>query len=1035
MKDLENDFSIDNILKAAKGHLEEPEKQKSLPKISYEQKNSHALTADEVLHKSSKHMPNISLPNFDAISESQDFIVFENDIEPEAEELPIIKVADVKPSEVKPTEAKPTESKPVANIKPAAPVIEEKTAEASKKPSIAPLYERLKQAQLDKKNTRIKPIGESAVKAPAPIPEPELPKAVKTEPEKKQTENPDGIAEAAPIKETSAKPQIKLETFPSVSVSDKPETAAPLSTAAKPNVTRSNLSIDDVIRAAEKKAASNLKILYKTPVSQPKTAQVPAQNDDVRSTVIEKNNDGEVKNEGTIFKTPFTYPQSAAVKRSRVFTTPTDVGDTAPVTKVVAKEIEVNIDVIDSSITEPQEDDRLKEHTPYASQYSLADADLPNTTLFSQGKTDAIDELFDGENEIVSSAKDLPTGKTIQFEPIKSIDDFDVDNILPPAEKPAEVSSDTAAFKLTGNIEQENSPEEEPNKFEDEPFDELNDYEGVKDAKSVMSYLKSKHSSLRIRLIPTFIIAVILILLATPLADTLYTANSVLYYSLNIVLLALAAVINLPTLRGLISLFSLRPDTDSPAALSVVGSLIQVITLPLIGEGRMLFASIGALALTFNLLGKSAMLSYIKRNFALIANDTDKQSLFLIDDEERIASQLADGSVLGDALIVANRKTTNATGFLAHSFDNDPYEKHLSKIILITLIGAVAAFVGGMLSDGLSLAITLFAAVLCIGCPVTTLLLCNLPMKLANKRLNRLDSMITDFASADDIACANAITLNASDLFPAGTVNLFNMHILAPNPIDRSILEAAAIAKAAGSPLATIFNSIVGDDAELPEVDTVKYEDRMGISGWIDDKRIFIGNRALMTAHNVAPMPSLDIDKRILKSGYFPVYLATTDGPCALFIVGYEADEEISYQLRRLSAEGVTLLINSCDQNLSEEMICDYFELYSDSVKVMSPQMRRLYDNHTQPQSSMDSFAVSRSDAAGIAALFTASIRLSRIYRVSLVLHIIFLIAGVAMIAAGAFIGSADIISTLTLLLFQAVTGGIVTLIQLLYKP
>lgn len=42
---------------------------------------------------------------------------------------------------------------------------------------------------------------------------------------------------------------------------------------------------------------------------------------------------------------------------------------------------------------------------------------------------------------------------------------------------------------------------------------------------------------------------------------------------------------------------------------------------------------------------------------------------------------------------------------------------------------------------------------------------------------------------------------------------------------------------------------------------------------------------------------------------------------------------------------GITMLIDSSDPNLTEEMICDYMGLYDDSVKVMSTAGCHMYKN------------------------------------------------------------------------------------------
>lgn len=1116
MSDKDMDFSIESILKAAQsGHSEEKKAKKpsKLPSIAENptHKAPHALTPEEVLHFSEPQKPNKPLPDFDAISQSLNFVVFEQDIDPEKGETPQVDFGKQPPKEPTkaeaPTKAE-TPTKAAEPIKaepqkpqPAAPVTPIEKAQVSPTTPSGTLYERMKQLLSEQRSTAVAPTA-PVQNNPAPQkPRAEVPeKALPSEPARTapQSENANTAEKAKPLvpQEKSAPAQgtsVGDLSLPKPTADVRPREIKMTLLTPAPRHRRVSLSVEEIIASAERTAESKIKTMYSsapTPAATPsatavetkvphaKAAEVPkpvvapaapqsgkaaaepkpapkATPCDAARTPIAPPKQSTAQTNPQA-NTPQSTPTASAptpraavkatpIKRSRVFKTPTAGGTTTPATKVVTGEIPVQVDVIDQAITAQSEDHRIKAHNPYASQYSLADADLPGQgQLFATRQFDALNGLFDNEKEIVSSA--AATANTIRFDAIQDPDAAQqADVTADPREAwedefEASRRTEVEKFKLFGDNEAENAPEELPGESEpaaaasDLQPGELNDYETVDDAPSVLAYLKGKLAHISLRLIATVLITALLFILATPLCAPVRAANAVLYGVVNLLLLLLAATVNLPTMKGLISLVKLRPDTDSPAALAVCGALVQGVFVCVSAGNGVFLTALGGLALTFNLIGKRLTLSAIKANFRMIADEDDKKSVVLIDDAQA-ATPISCGSVLGEAVIVAGRKIKNATAFLFNSFAPDPYEKPLGKIMLFTLLAAVGGGVYGFVLQGAQLALTLFSALLALGCPITTALLSALPMRLAAKRLNRLGAELTGFAAAREMGYANALALEANDLFPKGTVNLYNMHILAPNPIDRSILEAAAIASRANSPLAPIFTGMNQENAPLPEVDTIKFEDKMGLSGWIGEKRIFIGNRTLMTAHNVSGLPSLDIDKRILKSGYFPIYLATTEGPCALFIVGYEADEEISNQLRRLTDEGVTLLVSSCDQNLSEEMICDYFELYPDLVKVLPGHVTPLYQQQVVPAVSEPSFAVCKSDAAGMAALVTASLRINRVYHISLVLHCILLILGFTLVFGAVYSGLAASLTAITLGIYQLVSGLLTLAVPLLYRP
>ena len=98
----------------------------------------------------------------------------------------------------------------------------------------------------------------------------------------------------------------------------------------------------------------------------------------------------------------------------------------------------------------------------------------------------------------------------------------------------------------------------------------------------------------------------------------------------------------------------------------------------------------------------------------------------------------------------------------------------------------------------------------------------------------------------------------------------------------------------------------------------------MGISGWIGERTILIGNRNLMQGHNI-PAPSASVDQKILRAGYFPVYIAVDSVPCLLFVVKYDVDPAIAHELRVLCNTGMTVVVDPKDPNTSSAMLCDYF--------------------------------------------------------------------------------------------------------------
>lgn len=536
----------------------------------------------------------------------------------------------------------------------------------------------------------------------------------------------------------------------------------------------------------------------------------------------------------------------------------------------------------------------------------------------------------------------------------------------------------------------------------------IDDYRGIEDADSVRTDLAAGKVSLLARLFSTAAITAILAIIGFGFKDVLCDASPTAYILLNTVLLFAALIINFNTLKGFVSLLIGAPDLDTPAALAAVSSALYTAVTAFGNAFQTLptLSSLGALALTFNLLGKLVIMNRVKRSFEVIANDEHKKAVTFVEDKVN-ASIMSGGSVIGEAFIACGRDCKNITGYLHNAYSEDAYEKKIAPLTVFILIAAaLLALLGFVFGGGLYSSLVAFCAVFCAAAPVSMILCCSMPFSLVSKKLAAYDAMIAGWNGVETVSNTNAVAFQASELFPAGNVKLYNMQVLNRGALDKYIASAAAVLNAAKSPLAPIFNEILETDSEkCPTADSVKYENGMGVSGWIGDKRVFIGNRTLMEGHSIRT-PSLELDKKILRQGYFPVYLAVDQQLCALFIVGYEADPEITYELRRLCSTGVTMLVRSNDPNISEDMICDYFGLYPDSVKLLSPAGVSAYYSATSYKESIAAKATYSGDICGFLSLVTSAIKLKGICSALLILQIVLLCLGVGVLAYFAFTAS-----------------------------
>lgn len=645
-------------------------------------------------------------------------------------------------------------------------------------------------------------------------------------------------------------------------------------------------------------------------------------------------------------------------------------------------------------------------------------------------------DISDIDNFTAAKADELPNGDfekgTIRFTPVHDTDS---------AEGRISISSQTRPIDLTGEFSQvlNSEDETEETQLEETEFDEYipkEEYTSPEETKHFFRRFAIKKRNSFLKLVFSIIITLILAVFRLPAFSPLLVSSTTVCMIVCAALLLIETAVNFDMFKAFAKLFSRHSAPEANAALASIAVFAYVgygfykneITLDLM--------ILLGLIYVFLAISRFMKDSYMLSNFKQISTSAPKRAVRLLDDNA-VTFAMAKDAVEGDALIAAPQRTGRIDGYMKYAtfgvFMN-------GKLPLITILSAVLAVIVGLACaayyNGVIYGFYSAAVIMCLASLPTLFLIDRLPLFSAAKKLNRKGAMIAGKIGAEHIEMANCAVFTSEDIFPSGTVTLHNMKVLSENSIDDTIIRAASLTETLNSPLTNIFKRIAGNSniTALPDSDTVKYEDRMGISGWVDNKLLFIGNRTLMEAHGIE-VPSVEVDKKILRKGYFPVYLASEGKACALIVVQYSVNPEIAHELRRLTSLGVTVLVSNTDPNLSEEMICDYLGLYEDSVKVMSSAGSHMYKNTVNKVPSVSAPAAYKGNPVGFASIINCASRIKKSNLLLTVFYIMAAILGTVIFAYASFAGSDSVIGGGFILLYSLITAVISYIIYLTERP
>lgn len=630
--------------------------------------------------------------------------------------------------------------------------------------------------------------------------------------------------------------------------------------------------------------------------------------------------------------------------------------------------------------------------------------------------------------------KDISQTATVTFTPISSNSK---------SGSQISVSTKTQPIDLTGEIvqlpETVNETADEELRLEKDAFDEYTPKEEYTDEKSGAKLLRKFYIAKR----NSFITAVLSIFLTAVLSFArLPFMTGVLLGHTTVSMIVCSSIVgviillNLKMFAALPHFFSKksRPDTAAAMAalLTIPFAVFSIINSQIFTDMLILLS----VTLSVRALSVFWKYSYMLSNLKNIISQMPKTALKLISDPS-ITFTMSKNAIEGDVLIAADQKTTQVGSFMKYSTFGQFMGGKFRLITIFSLVLSAITGIGSSIYFGdITQGFYAAAAIQCFTALPIVFLIDILPLYSASKKLSKVGAMIAGKTAAEHIEMANAAVLSSHQLFPSGTVTLHQMKVLSENNLEDTIIRAAALTEAMNSPLAPIFKKIAGTGniTSLPDSDTVKYEDKMGISGWVDDRRLFIGNRTLMETHGIE-VPNVEVDRRILRQGFFPVYVATKDKACALLIVQYSVDPKISRELRRLTNSGVTLLINSSDPNLTEQMICDYLGLYEDSVKVMSAAGCHMYKSTVASVKSVDAPAAYKRNPLALPTILNCAARFKKSNILLIAAYVICTVLTTVIFVYTSFSGSGSPISDTTLLLYSLVSTIITYLIYLTQKP
>ena len=576
----------------------------------------------------------------------------------------------------------------------------------------------------------------------------------------------------------------------------------------------------------------------------------------------------------------------------------------------------------------------------------------------------------------------------------------------------------------------------------------VEDYTGEEDEKSILYELNHNIRKLFMRSLLSGIIAAVVVVLtivtrifpsaicsAVPFAPAAYAI-------LLFVLMAASLVLNrVAMLSGLSPLVHIKGNSDTAVAVAGAAGMVQIIVSffclgDLNGFHVNYYTVIPMLAFFANNVGKLYMVLRVKDNFKFVSSKGQKYASKIYNNES-VAMQMMSGTAADRPIIAYQHKTEFPSNFLKISYAPDPSEDLASKLAPITTIASIIiAVMYGVVKLSFADALNAFALITAVSVPVATLLSVNAPVRKLCKTLLSYGSMLSGYPSVKQFCDSTAIMIDANELFPAESISLEGIKTFEDYGIDESLLCGIAILKEAQNPIANAFDSVVAETEEtLPEVESVLYEDEIGLVGWIKSERILVGSRTLMEKYSVE-VPNMEYEEKYTSQGRQVTYLSRAGRLVAMFVTRYTPDAQLKAEMQRAETNGISFLIRTTDYNVTNDLVAKLYDLFYRSIKVLPTGLGNvLKEAEDTVEETSRSYLITNGKAASLARAVTGCVKIKHNISLSIIIQLIAVIFGLLVASTLSLYAGVQVMGSLEVLIYALFWGAAAVFAPAVQKP
>ena len=505
---------------------------------------------------------------------------------------------------------------------------------------------------------------------------------------------------------------------------------------------------------------------------------------------------------------------------------------------------------------------------------------------------------------------------------------------------------------------------------EDEAFIQSN-YRNSKEIRRIHFELEQRTNRLTFSLIELVIVTVFLSAMELMPAfglpfPSVFTpeGSSFMYLVVSLAGLLFSSFVSLnDVVAGIKNLVHRKYNTRTALAVAIIAELLHILYMLMMfisfdRPATNSFAAPVCFAVTIYTANRLMHTVRMARGFGFAAKRTTHCALLSADDSP-IAVDLRLAAGGGSARVSYLVRTKHLGDYFKHACREDSSSLIMSRLypylLGISLAAAlVGAIRGALRGDSfISVGFSALCAALVTSVPITGLLCLEIPLSLTSKRLLRSGALLNGWNAVNKFGDTDAFAINTTDLFPRGSIKVRKALAVGEMEIEQVTAAAASVVIASGGALAEVFGALIHDENRLRDsVDGLFYENELGISAWLREKRVLVGNREMMETHRViipnGGLKRLDeFEAMVTRPGHQVLYVAVNNKLMGVYLLEYKASTAVRNALVQIISDGTNLMIYTCDANINVPLITNVFDLPPRFISILDNEGSSVYDSVT----------------------------------------------------------------------------------------